>query len=217
MAVSGRAGGSGAYRSTTTDPIGNYRFLVHFYPQQPSSGSDVGWKPAGMMGFTSVSGLSYNVNVEQIREGGYNTTLRQVPTQVNFSALQLDRGVLIGSRQNWDWMRMLLRVVQGRGSAKKVHFRSDVQISVLQTPVRYGGGGFRAESSSAEASYDDRVVMRFRLYNAWPSSVVYSDLNAGDNALMVERMTLVHEGLDVEWGSVDERGQIISAPNFGNP
>jgi phage tail-like protein len=217
MAVSGRAGGSGAFRSTTTDPIGNYRFLVHFYPQQPDRTTTPWLKPVGMMGFTSVSGLSFNVNVVSIREGGYNTTLHQVPTQVDFSAIQLDRGVLIGSRQNWDWMRMLLRVVQGRGSGNKVLFRSDVHISVLQTPVPYGGGGFRAESSSAEAAYDDKVVMRFRLYNAWPSSVVYSDLNAGDNALMVERMTLVHEGLDVDWGSVTERGLVLSAPNFGNP
>jgi phage tail-like protein len=41
--------------------------------------------------------------------------------------------------------------------------------------------------------------MRFEVYNAWPTSVAYSDLNAGDNALFVEQMTLVHEGFDVNW------------------
>jgi len=46
---------------------------------------------------------------------------------------------------------------------------------------------------------DDRVMLRFRLYNAWPTSIAYSDLNAGDNALQVEQMTLVHEGLDMKW------------------
>jgi hypothetical protein len=41
--------------------------------------------------------------------------------------------------------------------------------------------------------------MRFKVYNAWITSVAYSDLNAGDNALFVEQMVLVHEGFDVKW------------------
>jgi len=41
--------------------------------------------------------------------------------------------------------------------------------------------------------------MRFTVFNAWPTSIAYSDLNAGDNALFVEQMTLVHEGFDVTW------------------
>lgn len=205
-----------AYRAPVSDPVGNYRFLVHFYPHQVVPGSRTGWKPMGMMGFTSVSGFSYNVNVVSIREGGYNTTLHQVPTQVDFSALQLDRGVLLGTQQNWDWMKMMLRVVQGRASRAGALFRSDVQVSVLQSPTPYGGGGYSSAANSGATAYDDNVTMRFRLYNAWPSSVVYSDLNAGDNALMVERMTLVHEGLDVSWGSWDGN-DFVNAPNFGTP
>lgn len=204
------------YRPPLSDPIGNYRFLVHFYPHQVTAAHSPGWKPMGMMGFTSVSGFSYNVNVVSIREGGYNTTLRQIPTQVDFSALQLDRGVLLGTRQNWDWMKMLLRVVQGRADRAQALFRSDVQITVLQSPATYGGGGYGTRSGGIEPAYDDNVAMRFRMYNAWPSSVVYSDLNAGDNALMVERMTLVHEGMDVSWGSF-RGGEFQNAPDFGNP
>jgi phage tail-like protein len=45
----------------------------------------------------------------------------------------------------------------------------------------------------------DHTAVRFKVYNAWPTSVAYSDLNAGDNALFVEQMTLVHEGFDVNW------------------
>jgi hypothetical protein len=43
--------------------------------------------------------------------------------------------------------------------------------------------------------------MRFKVYNCWPTSIAYSDLNAGDNALFVEQMTLVHEGFDVNFGT----------------
>lgn len=219
LGVGANAATAPDYRPPVSDPIGNYRFLVYFYPHQVAKTQNPEWKPMGMMGFTSVSGFSYNVNVVSIREGGYNTTLHQVPTQVDFSALQLDRGVLLGTQQNWDWMKMLLRVVQGRASRAQALFRSDIQVSVLQSPVRYGQGrtGYNRQSGYEEPAYDDNVSLRFRLYNAWPSSVVYSDLNAGDNALMVERMTIVHEGLDVSWGSLSGDGQFVSAPNFGNP
>jgi phage tail-like protein len=43
--------------------------------------------------------------------------------------------------------------------------------------------------------------MRFEVYNCWPTAVAYSDLNAGDNALLVEQMTLVHEGFNVNWAA----------------
>jgi hypothetical protein len=43
--------------------------------------------------------------------------------------------------------------------------------------------------------------MRFKVYNAWISQLAYSDLNAGDNAILVEQMTLVHEGFEVIWGT----------------
>jgi phage tail-like protein len=46
--------------------------------------------------------------------------------------------------------------------------------------------------------------MRFKVYNAWPTTVAYSDLNAGDNALYVEQMTLVHEGFDLNWGKFND-------------
>ena len=194
------------------DPIRNYRFIVSFYPNiiQGTSGKygQPSWKPIGRFGFTSVSGFAFNVGVQTLREGGFNATVRQIPTHVEFSALQLDRGIGLGSSQNWDWMRMMLRTVQGRAQATKAMFRSDVEIAVLTAPVTYGNRketyGLRNKNVDSlneyQAARDDHVALRFRVYNAWPTSVVYSDLNAGDNALMVERMTLVHEGLDVSWG-----------------
>lgn len=208
------------------DPVRNFRFLVSFYPTSyPMSRIQAAWKPSGRFGFSSVSGLSFNVNVQTIREGGYNTTVHQVPTRVDFSAVQFDRGVALGTSQNWDWMTMLLRVTQGRAKTKaKALFRSDVEIAVLAHPVPYATakvgvdgisyGGTQPET--ARVIKDDFVAMRFRLYNAWPSSVVYSDLNAGDNALLVERMTLVHEGIDLVWAKRLKGDNADSADNFGN-
>ena len=39
--------------------------------------------------------------------------------------------------------------------------------------------------------------MRFKVYNAWIANLSYSNLDAGQSTLMVEEMTLVHEGFDV--------------------
>ena len=183
-------------RSTLeTDPIRNFRFLVTFIPLVES---DATWLPKGpqkvTVGFTSVSGLSVTTDSIPYREGGYNTTVHQIPGQSSFSPLSLQRGVVLGTKQHWDWMRQLFATIQG-GSGKAsqtTNFRCDIDIAVLSHPIAGSGGG-------NTGSYDDHVAMRFRVYNAWPTSVAYSDLNAGDNAILVEQINLVHEGFDVNW------------------
>jgi phage tail-like protein len=182
-------------RSTlTTDPIRNFRFLVTFSPHV-----DSGWDgPKNMtMGFTSVSGMAVTTDSIPYREGGYNTTVHQIPGQTTFAPITLQRGVVLGSRQNWDWMRHLFRTVQGSATANTYNsnFRCDLEVAVLSHPIPGSGAG-AAVSSAAE---DDHVSLRFKVYNAWPTSVAYSDLNAGDNALFVEQVTLVHEGFDLNW------------------
>ena len=50
------------------------------------------------------------------------------------------------------------------------------------------------------------------MYNAWITSLAYSGLDAGGNTLMVEEMTLVHEGFDVVFGT--DYTKAGSAPVF---
>lgn len=192
--------------SLQTDPIRNFRFLVEFIPFGQAKKV---WEPKATIGFTSISGLSVTTESIPYREGGYNTTVHQIPGQTTFSPVTFQRGVVLGSRQHWDWMRMLFATVQGNTNKYNYSdepFRADVVISVLNHPVPYsspkknGYGDDQIEDSAAE---DDNIALRFRLYNAWPTSVAYSDLSAGDNALMVEQLTLVHEGLDMKWAKVE--------------
>lgn len=186
----------------TTDPIRNFRFLVTFFPVR---GDGKGWNPQPTVGFTSVSGLAIATESIPYREGGYNTTVHQIPGQSTFSPVTFQRGVSIGSRQHWDWMRMLFQTVAGEKFENIDTFRADVQIDVLNHPVPYSTAvdtGYGTNNLENDQASDDIVVARFRLYNAWPTSVAYSDLNAGDNALMVEQMTLVHEGMNVQWASM---------------
>lgn len=184
----------------TTDPIRNFRFLVTFLPITNSTG----WNPRPSIGFTSVSGLAISTESIPYREGGYNTTVHQIPGQTTFSPVTFQRGVTIGSSQHWNWMRMLFQTVSGQKYTNDQTFRADVLIEILDHPVPYStetgsSTGYGTQGEENLRAGEDRVVNRFRLYNAWPTSVAYSDLNAGDNALMVEQMTLVHEGMDMEW------------------
>jgi phage tail-like protein len=130
------------------------------------------------------------------REGGYNTTVHQIPGQTAFAPLTMQRGVLLGTDENWKWMKQLFQTVQGtvdRTSAS--NFRVDIDIDVLTHPL-----ASTATSTGNKSTYKDHVSMRFKVYNAWITSLAYSDLNAGDNAILVEQMSLTHEGFEVIWG-----------------
>jgi phage tail-like protein len=192
-------------RSTLeTDPIRNFRFLVTFKPL--AGGGN--WLPGGpakvVVGFTSVSGLSVTTDSIPYREGGYNTTVHQIPGQTTFAPITLQRGVVLGTDQHWKWMRKLFATVQGTGTRGKAeNFRADIEIEVLGHPIPGAGSGNGADqlTTLTADNYKDHVAMRFQVYNAWPTSVAYSDLNAGDNAIFVEQLTLVHEGFDVNWAA----------------
>jgi phage tail-like protein len=202
-----------------TDPIRNFRFLATFFPLGTEKTGQM--QPDPKIGFTSVSGLNISTESIPYREGHHNTTVRQIPGQTTFSPITFQRGVVLGSKQNWQWMEMLFRVndnsAQGALSAK-TSFRFNVQIDVLAHPVRYASKtqGYQAGSAvnANDASVtDEKVAMRFTIFNAWPTSVAYSDLNAGDNALIVEQLTVVHEGFDVAWARVSEDGGFTPVGN----
>lgn len=183
-------------RSTLiTDPLRNFRFLVTFIPQDTNNTTLNGLKTA-TFGFTSVSGMSVTTDSIPYREGGYNTTVHQIPGQTTFTPITLQRGVILGTKQNWDWMRNLFSTVAGGGSLRSVsqNFRCDLEIQVLSHPIPAA-----SDAAGDNAATTDHTAMRFHVYNAWPTAVAYSDLNAGDNALFVEQMSLVHEGFDVNW------------------
>lgn len=185
-----------------TDPIRNFRFLVIIKPHayNSSNGNQTNYGSVAL-GFTSVSGLSVTTDSIPYREGGYNTTVHQLPGQTTFSPITLQRGVTLGnqSSSNWEAMQKLFVTVQGAGglSSAMEDFRWDLEIQVLSHPLPGLGSGNGAGSNVVSAP--DHVAMRFNVYNAWITSLAYSDLNAGDNAILVEQMSLVHEGFDLHW------------------
>jgi phage tail-like protein len=181
-----------------TDPLRNFRFLVTFTPHDGSALNT-------HVGFTSVSGLSVTTESIPYREGGYNTSVHQIPGQSSFSPITMQRGVVLGTDDNWQWMKRLYKVVNANGTdprGKVQDFRFNLQIKVLAHPMAGSATAFNPDGNTENyASENDLVALRFKVYNAWPTALAFSDLNAGDNALLVEQMTLVHEGFDMRWGN----------------
>jgi phage tail-like protein len=199
--------------SLLTDPIRNFRFLVTFKQQTGASTATKALASnTAVMGFTSVSGMAVTTDSIPYREGGYNTTVHQIPGQTTFAPITLQRGLILGTNKNWNWMREMFATVQGGAGSRGVadNFRCDLEIAVLSHPIP----GVGSEGAGDLTPPTDHVAMRFKVYNTWPTSVAYSDLNAGDNALFVEQMTLVHEGFDVNFGTaLTAEGQ--ASPTFG--
>lgn len=182
------------FSSPATDPLRNFRFLVCIAPYTTTEGWVTSSKWNSYLGFTSVSGLAMTIDSIPYREGGYNTTVHQIPGQASFSPITLSRGVTIGTKQNYVWTQSLFSTVLGTGSGQPgVDFRAKVFIKVLDHPVT-------TASPSGTSTYQwPPVKVAFTVHNAWITSLAYSDLNAGDNALLVEQMTIAHEGFEMKF------------------
>lgn len=172
-----------------TDPIRNFKFLVNIVHDVQDSTDGNKTKTVGFdLGFTSVSGFSATTNAIPYRQGGYNTAPQMIPGQTSFTPISFQRGVLLGKKQDWDWFRQLFAMTEGSGDNGG-------------SRVDNNGYGFRAYKVKVLVmphprpdNWDLKAIAKFVVYNAWPTSISFSDLNAGDNAFIVSNMTLAHEG-----------------------
>lgn len=168
------------------DPLRSFRFRVQFgdggrYRFGTGNSNSM---VEGTAGFMNVSGLSMTTEVIPYREGGMNTTTRKMPGQSDFTPVSLSRGLVVGEPSMMLWMNDLFDVLQGTGTTtggggQMPDFRVNVDIYVLAHP-------WPGPNPIALAGW--------RLYNAWPTSVSFSDLDAGANAIIINQMTLAHEG-----------------------
>ena len=187
-------------RGIITDPVRNFKFLVTF---TPTNGDKTNWKGGfGTMGFVSLSGLSVNTESIAYREGGYNTNMHQIPGQSSFTPISLSKGVMLGQDGNALWRKRLFAVMTPSAtSGIGANFRCDLDIKVLSHPNPAGYRGSNSITQDAATPYDQHASLRFKVYNAWITSLAYSNMDAGANSLMVEEMQLVHEGFDVSYAA----------------
>jgi phage tail-like protein len=194
------------FSSVATDPLRSFRFIAEFLP--PQQGSKVSDKITGFKGgFTQISGLGINTSSIAYREGGYNTTIHQIPGMTTFNPISFNRGVIYGNAQSIDWMRYLFAAAAGDGLALEAgqDFRCDIKIYVLDHPA-----AANATATTGGEGGANTPKLGFHVHNAWISTLNYSDMDAGGNNLMVETMGIVHEGLSVFF--TDDKFQKVVSP-----
>lgn len=178
-----------------SDPLRNFKFLVTLTPADAAA--DVRSGQNASIGFVAVSGLTVTTQSIAYREGGYNTVLRQIPGMTEFSPITFTRGVVLGTDRHHQWARRIFALTAGRGNAGiGDDFRMTVEVDVLGHPNAKNNSTKGGASSAAPFK-----GMKFKIYNAWLSNLSYSDLSAADNSLLVETMTIVHEGFDIAWAN----------------
>jgi phage tail-like protein len=182
-------------RALNSDPLRNFRYQMNInHPNIPN---------LARMGFMAISGLSVNNEVIPYREGGNNTTTRKMPGQSDFGPLTCTRGFMaapisngaavsgVGTNEIYLWFSQIFSVALGAGfGSPTTNFRVGVTIDVLEHPITTTG-------YAAGVDNPPPIKARFVVYNAWPMTYSFSDLEAGGNAVFIETLTLAHEGFGV--------------------
>lgn len=123
----------------------------------------------GTSSFKTVSGgFSIDVNESEYREGGFaSLTTRKVPGLVSYNDMTLEKG-MYQSPLLYEWF---------------CQFLCGETVDPVQT--------------ATITVYDNQgaPTARWELYNAWPKSYSSGDLSADDSSILVESLTIAHEGI----------------------
>lgn len=191
-------------RSLSTDRIRNFKF--HVLLNRVGTYPDSTPRSLARLGFAAVDGLGINIQNIEYREGGMNVTSRKLPGQATFGPITLSRGVTFGPTQTWKWILEMFAAIQGTGTGNPqtwgdAGFRCDAQILVMDHPVTAGpyAGSYSANDNNIYASQGYPYVLQYRIYNCWPSGMLFSNLDAGGNQIFMEQMVLQHEGFDIDF------------------
>ena len=196
-----------------TDPLRNFKFRVAIYPQD----NELNTLADGLdkLGFAQMSGIAVTNEVIPYREGGMNTHPHKMIGQSDFAPVSLARGVFANQSQLYKWQQFLHTWQGGfslgstgngdgmEGGVAPSGYRCTVSVHVYDHPVTSSGSGSDTYRYDADPSAATNVNLpkrlQIKLYNAWPGSYSVSDLNAGDNGILIQQLQLHHEGFEVLW------------------
>lgn len=119
--------------------------------------------------FTEVGGLSFEVATEEVPEGGENRFSQRYPLRAKYPDLVLKRGLLKGSAI-WDWVR-------------------DCTENLAITPKS-------VDVKLLDESH--QPLLTWHLVGAYPVKWAVSDLNAANNAIVVESLQLSYQYFSVD-------------------
>jgi len=129
------------------------------------------------IGFTKVRNLGMGTYYEEYRHGAspeYHVT--KLPTRQYFDNIIFERGTFQGDNEFFDWWKETKFFQEGnsRGSI----YRRDIRVSILNE--------------------EHEPVIIWKIKNAFPVRLRFSDLDANSNSILMETLELAHEGLVVQ-------------------
>lgn len=116
-------------------------------------------------GFTEVSGLEAETNVEEYWEGGLNGYVHHFPSATRYPRLVLKRGIT-SSNELWEWYESVMT-----GSLK------------------------RKDGSVILNDYDGVEIWRWNFFEAYPVKWIGPELSSSSGQIAFEALEIVHNGL----------------------
>ena len=199
-------------KTQRTDPLRNFKFTVQFIPLDTAlTNLLVG---VGDLGFAQMGGLSVQNELIAYREGGMNTHPHKMVGQSDFPAVSFARGAFATQDQLWNWQKFMHSWINGgvngfaggaNGAEDGANYRCNVLVKVYDHPYTMPDAKYAYDSGLSENSNlkPGNVKLAFKLFNAWPGAYGLSDLNAGDNGIMIQQLNIHHEGFHVAWTASD--------------
>lgn len=146
--------------------------LFNFEVQLVASGRGGDEKLSRAAAFSEVSGLEINMEVREVREGGFNSGVRRLAGKTSHPNLVLKRGVTLDTAF-WEWVQ---------------------RCSSGTFPLPYVDGTVVQFAPAADRGAGTPV--RFRFTNGIVTKVKSADLNAaGGGNVAIEELHIAHEGL----------------------
>jgi phage tail-like protein len=125
-------------------------------------------------GFSEVLGLSSEIEVEEIREGGVNNYMHKFPKMTKYEDITLKRG-FTNSDTLWKWHHNIAQLYTTLESLISVHRKS--------------GRIILHDSQGKE-------IRHWVFKNALPIKWSGPDFKSDDSSIAIETLVLAHEGLD---------------------
>ena len=184
---------------TRTDPLRDFKFRVEIIPTTGSTLAGL-TNGIGTLGFAVVSGIAVQNEMIPYREGGMNTHPHKMVGMSDFPPVTFSRGVFSRQDQLWKWQTFIHAWMQGRNvtgsTGQDSDYRCDIKVQVMDHPYT-SPNGYEMDPSNPQNQTLNNVKLEFMLYNCWPGGFALSDLNAGASSIMVQQMTVHHEGFEL--------------------
>lgn len=191
-----------------TDPLRNFKFQVTIEPNGDALKTMT--PNIAKLGFSTMSGLSVTNDLLAYREGGMNTHTHKMVGLSDFSAVSFVRGVFAEGNELWKWQQFIHSWESGvpngsKGTDSGHDYRCNIIVAVYDHPTTsnaytYSNGEGINDSSTKQIG-NKRLMMK--LFNCWPGAFNLGGLSAGDSGLMVQELTVHHEGFVLAFNSTE--------------